>query len=82
MLKVAERCFFSSPKQLLPEFADCRKVEPAEPRLVERLKKEVIQQECGIEGVVLFGERHLRYVIKEFMAHYHRERFHQGLGGS
>jgi transposase InsO family protein len=29
---------------------------------------------------VFFGERHLRYVIKEFMAHYHRERFHQGLG--
>ena len=31
--------------------------------------------------VILFGERHLRYVIKEFMAHYHAERFHQALGG-
>jgi hypothetical protein len=30
---------------------------------------------------VFFGERHLRYVVKEFMAHYHAERFHQGLGG-
>lgn len=30
---------------------------------------------------MLFGERHLRYVLKEFMAHYHRERLHQGLGG-
>jgi hypothetical protein len=30
---------------------------------------------------VFFGERHLRQVIKEFMAHYHGERFHQGLGG-
>jgi hypothetical protein len=34
-----------------------------------------------LDRLVLFGERHLRYVIKEFMAHYHRERFHQGLGG-
>jgi hypothetical protein len=30
---------------------------------------------------VFLGERHLRYVVKEFMAHYHAERFHQGLGG-
>jgi hypothetical protein len=31
--------------------------------------------------MVIFGERHLRYVIKELMVHYHCERFHQGLGG-
>ena len=41
---------------------------------------ETIKYEC-LNHLVLFGERHLRYVIKEFMAHYHRERFHQGLGG-
>jgi hypothetical protein len=35
----------------------------------------------GLRHLVIFGERHLRYVLKEFMAHYHRERFHQGLGG-
>jgi hypothetical protein len=29
----------------------------------------------------LFGERHLRYVVRQFMAHYHRERFHQALDG-
>jgi hypothetical protein len=34
-----------------------------------------------LNHLVLFGERHLRHVIKEFMAHYHRERFHHGLGG-
>ena len=39
-----------------------------------------IKYEC-LNHVVFFGERHLRYVIKEFMAHYHRERFHQGLDG-
>jgi putative transposase len=41
---------------------------------------ETIKCEC-LNHLLLFGERHLRYVIKEFMAHYHGERFHQGLGG-
>jgi hypothetical protein len=41
---------------------------------------ETIKCEC-LNHLILFGERHLRYVTKEFMAHYHRERFHQGLGG-
>ena len=36
--------------------------------------------EC-LNHLVIFGERHLRHVVKEFMVHYHRERFHQGLGG-
>jgi putative transposase len=35
----------------------------------------------ALNHFVFFGERHLRYVVKEFMAHYHAERFHQGLGG-
>ncbi|MBN1423761.1 hypothetical protein JXA88_04315 [Candidatus Fermentibacteria bacterium] len=35
----------------------------------------------ALNHFVFFGERHLRYVLKEFMAHYHAERFHQGLGG-
>jgi hypothetical protein len=30
---------------------------------------------------IFFGERHLRYVVKEFLAHYLAERFHHGLGG-
>jgi putative transposase len=41
---------------------------------------ETIKYEC-LNHFVFFGERHLRQVIKEFMAHYHGERFHQGLGG-
>ena len=40
---------------------------------------ETIKYEC-LNHFVFFGERRLRYVIKEFVAHYHRERFHQGLG--
>ena len=38
-----------------------------------------IRGEC-LDRVILFGERRLRHVIDEFVAHYHRERPHQGLG--
>jgi putative transposase len=36
--------------------------------------------EC-LNNFIFFGERHLRYVIQEFMAHYPAERFHQSIGG-
>jgi len=45
----------------------------------ERFVK-TIKYEC-LNHFILFGERHLRYVVKEFLAHYLAERFHQGLGG-
>src|ERR1035437_9831191 len=45
----------------------------------ERFVK-TIKYEC-LNGFIFFGERHLRYVVKEFMAHYLAERFHQGIGG-
>ncbi len=32
--------------------------------------------------MLFFGQRHLRYVISEYMAHYHQERFHQGFGSA
>ena len=38
-----------------------------------------IREEC-LDRVILFGERRLRHVVDEFVAHYHRERNHQGLG--
>jgi len=38
-----------------------------------------IREEC-LDRVILFGERRMRHVIDEFVAHYHRERNHQGLG--
>jgi putative transposase len=34
-----------------------------------------------LNDFVIFGERHLRYLIKEFVEHYLTERYHQGLGG-
>ncbi len=37
-----------------------------------------IKHEC-LNRVIPFGARHLRRTIEEFIAHYHRERNHQGL---
>ena len=39
-----------------------------------------IRTEC-LDQFVICGERRLRYLLREFCAHCHRERFHQGLGG-
>jgi transposase InsO family protein len=38
-----------------------------------------IKAEC-LDRLVLLGEAHLRRALAEFVAHYHRERNHQGLG--
>ena len=40
-----------------------------------------IKSEC-LERIVPLGEGHLRQAISEHMAHYHRERNHQGLGNA
>ena len=37
-----------------------------------------IKSEC-LDRMLIFGEKHLRYCISEYMAHYHTERAHQGL---
>jgi len=31
--------------------------------------------------MIPLGERHLRHVVREYVAHYHEERNHQGLDG-
>ena len=38
-----------------------------------------IKEEC-LNRVILLGERHLRRAMAEFVAHYHAERNHQGIG--
>ena len=38
-----------------------------------------IKSEC-VERMILFGEQSLRHVVKEYIAHYHVERNHQGIG--
>jgi transposase InsO family protein len=37
-----------------------------------------IKREC-LDRIVPLGERHLRRAVSEFVAHYHKERSHQGL---
>ena len=44
----------------------------------ERFVK-TIKYEC-LNHFVIFGERHLRHLINEFVEHYMTERFHQGIG--
>jgi len=38
-----------------------------------------IKEEC-LDRMILFGEGHLRHAIDEYLAHYHCERNHQGIG--
>jgi hypothetical protein len=33
-----------------------------------------------LDHFVIFEERHLRYLIKQFIEHYLMERYHQGIG--
>ena len=37
-------------------------------------------KEEALSRVILFGEPSLRHALKEYMAHYHAERPHQGKG--
>ena len=39
-----------------------------------------IRSEC-LDHFVIFGERHLRHLLREFVAHSNTEQYHQGLGG-
>ena len=38
-----------------------------------------IKSEC-LDKMIFFSERQLRHAVEQFMAHYHGERNHQGLG--
>tara|TARA_R110002073_G_scaffold177151_1_gene334889 strand:- start:298 stop:1443 length:1146 start_codon:yes stop_codon:yes gene_type:complete len=61
----------------------CVKIPPRSPNcnaFTERFVK-TIKYEC-LRHFIFFGQRHLRYVISEYMHHYHEERFHQGIGGT
>jgi putative transposase len=57
------------------------KLPPRAPNLncyAERFVR-TIKEDC-LERMILFGEESLRTAVREFMAHYHGERNHQGLG--
>ena len=57
------------------------KLPPRSPNLnayAERFVR-TIKESC-LDRLILFGEDSLRKAIREFVAHYHLERNHQGLG--
>jgi transposase InsO family protein len=57
------------------------KLPPRSPNLnayAERFVR-TIKENC-LEQMIFFGQESLRNSIREFIAHYHRERNHQGLG--
>jgi hypothetical protein len=50
----------------------------------EKVSREFWREFARIHGLnpfVIFGERPLRHLIKEFVEHDMTERFHQGIGG-
>lgn len=57
------------------------KLPPRSPNLNAHAERFVrtIKEDC-LEQMILFGEDALRRAIHEFVAHYHFERNHQGLG--
>jgi transposase InsO family protein len=59
---------------------DSVKLPPRSPNLnayAERFVRS-IKEDC-LDRIILFGEDHLRMAVREYLAHYHTERNHQGL---
>ena len=59
----------------------CVKLSPRSPNLNAHAERFVrsIKESC-LNRLILFGEHSLRRAIHEFVAHYHLERNHQGIG--
>ncbi len=62
------------------EGVNCVQIPPKSPNCNPHSERFVrsIKYEC-LRHFVFFGERHLRYVISEYIEHYLHERFHQGI---
>ncbi|MBW8016406.1 MAG: transposase [Planctomycetes bacterium] len=61
----------------------CKKTSVASPNMspfVERFIRS-IKYEC-LNKMLIFGEKHLRYCVSEYISHYHEERPHQGIGNT
>jgi len=61
----------------------CKKTTVASPNMTPYVERFVrsIKSEC-LNRMLIFGEKHLRYVVSEYMQHYHTERPHQGIGNN
>jgi transposase InsO family protein len=57
------------------------KLPPRSPNLNAHAERFVRStKECCLDRLILFGESSLRTAVQNFVAHYHSERNHQGLG--
>lgn len=54
----------------------CPNMNPFVERFVRSIKHECLNK------MLIFGERHLRYCVNEYIEHYHTERPHQGIGNN
>jgi hypothetical protein len=54
---------------------------PRSPNLTPHIERFMrsIKEEC-LDRLIFFGESSLRHAVREYLAHYHGERNHQGLG--
>jgi len=77
----AFKAILKPPGSAKGEGVECVKIPPRSPNCsphAERFVKS-IKYEC-LRRFIFFGERHLRYVVSEYVSHYHECRFHQGIG--
>lgn len=74
-------CGSERPAILATAGVDCVPIPAKSPNCnpyAERVVR-TVRSEC-LDHFVIFGERHLRHLLREFVAHYHTERYHQGIG--
>jgi putative transposase len=60
-----------------------KRITPASPNLNARAERwvQTVKREL-LDRFVVFGETHLRYLLSEFLSHYHQARPHQSLGNA
>jgi putative transposase len=65
------------------EGVEVKRITPASPNLNARAERwvQTVRREL-LDLFVVFGEAHLRYLLSEFLSHYHQNRPHQSLGNA
>jgi putative transposase len=65
------------------EGVEVRRLGPVAPNLNAYAERwvQAVKQEC-LDHVVAFGKGHLRHLVREYVAHYNRERPHQAKGNA
>ena len=65
------------------EGVEVKRITPASPNLNARAERwvQTVKREV-LDHFVVFGEAHLRYLLAQFLSHYHEARPHQSLGNA